>query len=68
MIAVGVLAASTVLQLTAAGLALRLVRATGWRLAWVFVSAALVFMSLRRGTQVRLWLPTDHGREEASPR
>ena len=49
MIAVGVLAASTVLQLTAAGLALRLVRATGWRLAWVFVSAALVLMSLRRG-------------------
>ncbi len=49
MIAVGVLAASTVLQLTAAGLALRLVRVTGWWLAWVFVSAALVLMSLRCG-------------------
>ncbi len=49
MIAVGVLAASIVLQLTAAGLALRLVRVTGWRLAWLFVSAALVLMSLRRG-------------------
>ncbi len=49
MIAVGVLAASIVLQLTAAGLALRLGRVTGWRLAWVFVSAALVLMSLRRG-------------------
>ncbi len=47
MIAVGVLAASIVLQLTAAGLALRLVRVTGWWLAWVFVSAALVLMSLR---------------------
>ncbi len=49
MIAVGVLAASVVLQLTAAGLALRLVRVTGWWLAWLFVSAALVLMSLRRG-------------------
>lgn len=49
MIAVGVLAASILLQLTAAGLALRLVRAAGWRLAWVFVSAALVLMSLVRG-------------------
>ena len=48
MIAVGVLAASIVLQLTAAGLALRLVRVTGWWLAWVCVSAALVLMSLRR--------------------
>ncbi len=48
MLATGVLAASIVLQLTAAGLALRLVRVTGWWLAWVFVSAALVLMSLRR--------------------
>jgi PAS domain S-box-containing protein len=48
MIAVGVLAVSIVLQLTAAGLALRLVRVTGWWLAGVFVSAALVLMSLRR--------------------
>ena len=48
MIAVGVLTASIVLQLVAAGLALRLIRVTGWRFAWSFVSAALVLMSLRR--------------------
>ena len=48
MIAVGVLTASIVLQLVAAGLALRLIRVTGWRFAWSFVAAALVLMSLRR--------------------
>jgi signal transduction histidine kinase len=48
MIAVGVLTASIFLQLVAAGLALRLIRVTGWRFAWSFVSAALVLMSLRR--------------------
>ncbi len=48
MIAVGVQTASIVLQLVAAGLALRLIRVTGWRLAWSLVSAALVLMSLWR--------------------
>ncbi len=62
MIAVGFLAASTVLQLTAAGLALRLVRATGWWLAWVFVSAALVLVSLRCGITLYRVLVEDHSR------
>lgn len=49
MIAVGVLTTSIVLQLVAAGLALSLIRVTGWRVAWLSVSAALILMSLRRG-------------------
>ncbi len=49
MIDIGVPAASVVLHLIAAGLAFRLTRVAGWRPAWAFVSAALVFMSLPRG-------------------
>lgn len=43
-----VLAASAALQLTAAALAIRLIRTTGWRVAWVVIAAALVLMVVRR--------------------
>ena len=48
MTALVVLSASILLQLTAAGLAFRLIRITGWRIAWSAISIALVLMSLRR--------------------
>lgn len=48
MLAIEVLALSIVLQFVAAGLALRLVRVTGWRLAWGTISAALLLMAIRR--------------------
>lgn len=48
MISLIVLSASILLQFAAAGLALRLIRVTGWRLAWGVISAALVLMGIRR--------------------
>jgi PAS domain S-box-containing protein len=43
-----VLITSIVLQFTAAILALRLIRITGWRLSWVAISCALTLMGVRR--------------------
>jgi PAS domain S-box-containing protein len=43
-----ILLASILLQLTAAGLALRLMGVTGRRPAWALIAVALVFMTLRR--------------------
>lgn len=48
LIALGVLSLSIVLQFLAAGLALRLIRLTGLRLAWGLLAAALVLMAARR--------------------
>jgi PAS domain S-box-containing protein len=43
-----VLATSISLQLIAVLLALRLIRVTGWRMAWTVIALALVLMSVRR--------------------
>jgi PAS domain S-box-containing protein len=43
-----ILGASIVIQLIAAGLALRLVKLTGFLAAWIFIATALLFMSVRR--------------------
>lgn len=43
-----VLSLSVLLQFVAAGLAFRLIRTTGRRLAWTLIAAALGFMGLRR--------------------
>ena len=43
-----VLAISVLLQFTAAVLALRLIRVTGSRMAWILISAAISFMAIRR--------------------
>lgn len=52
-----ILCLSIVLQLTAAFLALRLIRVTGRRWAWVFVAGAITLMALRRVvTGSQLWL------------
>jgi two-component system NtrC family sensor kinase len=48
MITVYILAVSIALQFAAAFLALRLIRVTGRRLAWSLISAALIFMAVRR--------------------
>jgi PAS domain S-box-containing protein len=40
---------SIILQLTAAGMALRLIALTGKRLAWILIAAGLCLMALRRG-------------------
>jgi PAS domain S-box-containing protein len=44
-----VLTTAIILQLTAAYLALRLIPVTARRRAWILISAALLFMALRRG-------------------
>ena len=60
-----ILSLSIVLQFTAAGLALRLVRITGRPRAWLLIAGALALMGLRRSiTAYRLFssdasLPTD---------
>lgn len=43
-----VLAISILLQFTAAGLALRLIRMTGWRVAWTLIAIAVFVMGIRR--------------------
>jgi PAS domain S-box-containing protein len=43
-----VLATSMILQFTATALALRLIRITGWRAAWVVIAAAMVLMAGKR--------------------
>ena len=43
-----VLVASIAAQLTAAALALRLIRVTGWRLAWSMIAVAMALMGVRR--------------------
>jgi len=43
-----ILALSILVQLTAAFFALRLIRVTGVRTAWVLIAAAFCFMALRR--------------------
>ncbi|MEE9139581.1 MAG: PAS domain S-box protein, partial [Alphaproteobacteria bacterium] len=48
MVETYVLAASIALQFTAALLALRLIRVTGWRAAWVLIAVAMAFMGVRR--------------------
>ncbi|MBI5238582.1 MAG: PAS domain-containing protein, partial [Deltaproteobacteria bacterium] len=45
---------AALLQLTAAYLALRLIRVTGWTISWLVISGALCIMALRRGYS--LWL------------
>ena len=47
---------SIVLQLLAAGLALRLVRLTGRITAWAFIAAAISCMAIRRGYTFYEWL------------
>lgn len=54
-----VLAASVVLQLAAAVVALRLIHVTGRRAAWGLISGALALMAVRRG--VSLWQLTTIG-------
>ncbi len=49
MVETVILGASILLQLTAAGLALRLAWMTGGRLAWSLISAAILLMTVRRG-------------------
>lgn len=49
MIATVILAVSIILQLVAAFLALRLIRVTGKRIAWVLIATAVVLMAARRG-------------------
>jgi PAS domain S-box-containing protein len=49
MYASSILILSIILQLTAAGLALRLIALTGKRLAWILIATGLCFMALRRG-------------------
>lgn len=48
LVVVVILVASLALQLTAMGLALRLIWVTGRRTAWILISAAIVLMSVRR--------------------
>ena len=49
MYASSILILSIILQLTAAGLALRLIALTGKRLAWILIAVGLCLMALRRG-------------------
>ncbi|MHB8067322.1 MAG: sensor histidine kinase [Desulfobaccales bacterium] len=46
-------------QLLAAFLALRLIRLTGGRTAWVLIASALCFMALRRGIKLWRWFSGD---------
>lgn len=48
MISLAVLGISILLQLAAAAMALRLVRTTGWVLAWLLIAFALLMMGARR--------------------
>ena len=48
MISLLILALSIVLQLTAAVMALRLVKVTGWLFAWIIIATALFLMGARR--------------------
>lgn len=64
-----VLGASLLLQLVAAGLALRLIPVTGRRVTWILIATALVLMvAWRSSTLFRLWsgdaiLPPDPAAE-----
>ncbi len=49
MLATIVLALSILIQFAAAVLALRLIKLTGWMIAWTMIAAALVLMGARRG-------------------
>ncbi len=49
MLAFAVLGLSALIQIVAAGLALRLVRVTGHPLAWGLIAGAIVLMAVRRG-------------------
>ena len=49
MLSTYVLGTSIVLQLAAAFLALRLIKATGWRVAWTLIAIAMAVMGARRG-------------------
>ncbi len=51
--------AALLMQLLAASLALRLIRITGGRTAWVLIAAALCFMALRRGIKLWRWFAGD---------
>lgn len=48
MLASSLLATSIALQLTAAIIALRLIRVTGWRVAWSMIALALLLVAARR--------------------
>ena len=48
MLSAGILVLSIVLQVAAATMALRLIRVTGWRVAWIAVAGALALMTARR--------------------
>ncbi len=48
MLGSSLLAASIALQFTAAVIALRLIRVTGWRVAWSLIATALLLMAARR--------------------
>lgn len=50
--ATAVLSLSVLLQFVAAGLAFRLIRTTGRRLAWTLIAAALGFMGVRRAVSL----------------
>ncbi len=51
-----ILAASTLVQVITAALAIRLVRVSGWRLAWVALSAAIAMMAVRRSVTLAMLL------------
>lgn len=50
---------AALVQLLAAFLALRLIRITGGRTAWVLIASALCFMALRRGVKLWRWFSGD---------
>jgi PAS domain S-box-containing protein len=50
--AISILALSILLQIAAAVTALRLVRTTGWHLAWLLIAGALVLMAVRRSNSL----------------
>jgi two-component system, NtrC family, sensor kinase len=54
-----VLVTSLVLQLTAAGLAFRLIRITGRRYAWILVASAILLMAVRRTVSLHRILAGD---------
>lgn len=54
-----IFATSILLQFTAAFLAFRLIRITGWQWAWSLVAAALLLMGIRRGISFIQMLQSD---------
>ncbi len=60
MTVIAVLAVSIILQCTAAGMALRLIRITGkWR-AWTLIAAAILLMAIRRSISMYRWALGEH--------